>query len=82
MTVPVKALTEFVRSTPLLVQLVGAAAVFSSVEPLTIGIVVLGIHYADVHLRGVPGRDRRGAQGSVGGVPGALACRRGGPGRP
>ncbi|MEU2248762.1 ectoine/hydroxyectoine ABC transporter permease subunit EhuD [Streptomyces sp. NPDC019224] len=45
-TVPVKAVTEFVRSTPLLVQLVGAAALFTSVEPLTIGIVVLGVHYA------------------------------------
>ncbi|MGW1225176.1 ectoine/hydroxyectoine ABC transporter permease subunit EhuD [Streptomyces sp. NPDC001478] len=45
-TVPVKAVTEFVRSTPLLVQLVGAAALFTSVEPLTVGIVVLGIHYA------------------------------------
>lgn len=43
---PVRAVTEFVRSTPLLVQLVGAAALFTSVEPLTIGIVVLGVHYA------------------------------------
>ncbi|MCX4772399.1 ectoine/hydroxyectoine ABC transporter permease subunit EhuD [Streptomyces sp. NBC_01260] len=45
-TVPVKIVMEFIRSTPLLIQLVGAAAVFSSVEPLTIGIVVLGVHYA------------------------------------
>ncbi|MFI2432411.1 ectoine/hydroxyectoine ABC transporter permease subunit EhuD [Streptomyces sp. NPDC018693] len=45
-TVPVRAATEFVRSTPLLVQLVGAWAVFNTVEPLTIGITVLGIHYA------------------------------------
>jgi polar amino acid transport system permease protein len=45
-TVPVRAVTEFVRSTPLLVQLVGAYAVFDTVEPLTIGIAVLGIHYA------------------------------------
>ncbi|TRV81451.1 ectoine/hydroxyectoine ABC transporter permease subunit EhuD [Streptomyces sp. 130] len=45
-TVPVKAVMEFVRSTPLLVQLVGAAALFTSVEPLTIGIAVLGVHYA------------------------------------
>uniref|UniRef100_A0AAU3GYM6 Ectoine/hydroxyectoine ABC transporter permease subunit EhuD n=1 Tax=Streptomyces sp. NBC_01401 TaxID=2903854 RepID=A0AAU3GYM6_9ACTN len=58
-TVPVKVLTEFVRSTPLLVQLVGAAAVFSSVEPLTVGIVVLGIHYAaytsEVYRAGIDG---------------------------
>ncbi|WP_411079253.1 ectoine/hydroxyectoine ABC transporter permease subunit EhuD [Streptomyces sp. cmx-18-6] len=45
-TVPVRFVMEFVRSTPLLVQLVGAAALFTSVEPLTIGIVVLGVHYA------------------------------------
>ncbi|AWW39412.1 MULTISPECIES: ectoine/hydroxyectoine ABC transporter permease subunit EhuD [Streptomyces] len=45
-TVPVRAATEFVRSTPLLVQLAGAYAVFHTVDPLTIGIAVLGIHYA------------------------------------
>ncbi|OIJ86127.1 ectoine/hydroxyectoine ABC transporter permease subunit EhuD [Streptomyces monashensis] len=45
-TIPVRAVTEFVRSTPLLVQLVGAYAVFNTVRPLTIGIAVLGIHYA------------------------------------
>lgn len=58
-TVPVRVVTEFVRSTPLLVQLVGAAAVFSSVEPLTVGIVVLGIHYAsytsEVYRAGIDG---------------------------
>ncbi|MGW1024000.1 ectoine/hydroxyectoine ABC transporter permease subunit EhuD [Streptomyces sp. NPDC002577] len=45
-TMPVRAVTEFVRSTPMLVQLVGAYAVFPSFSPLTIGIAVLGIHYA------------------------------------
>ncbi|WP_406419739.1 ectoine/hydroxyectoine ABC transporter permease subunit EhuD [Streptomyces sp. NBC_00873] len=58
-TVPVRAVMEFVRSTPLLVQLVGAAAFFTSVEPLTIGIVVLGIHYAaytsEVYRAGIDG---------------------------
>jgi polar amino acid transport system permease protein len=58
-TVPVRAMTEFVRSTPLLVQLVGAAAVFISVQPLTIGIIVLGIHYAaytsEVYRAGIDG---------------------------
>ncbi|MEU0136629.1 ectoine/hydroxyectoine ABC transporter permease subunit EhuD [Streptomyces sp. NPDC006296] len=58
-TVPVKAVTEFVRATPLLVQLVGAAALFTSVEPLTIGIVVLGVHYAaytsEVYRAGIDG---------------------------
>ena len=61
-TVPVKAVTEFIRSTPLLVQLVGAAAVFTSVEPLTIGIVVLGVHYAaytsEVYRAGIDGVPR------------------------
>lgn len=58
-TVPVKAVMEFVRSTPLLVQLVGAVAVFPTVEPLTTGIVVLGIHYAtytsEVYRAGIDG---------------------------
>ncbi|MFV5994550.1 ectoine/hydroxyectoine ABC transporter permease subunit EhuD [Streptomyces sp. NPDC056231] len=58
-TVPVRAVMEFIRSTPLLVQLVGAAAFFTSVEPLTIGIVVLGIHYAaytsEVYRAGIDG---------------------------
>ncbi|WP_327246189.1 ectoine/hydroxyectoine ABC transporter permease subunit EhuD [Streptomyces sp. NBC_01320] len=58
-TVPVRAVMEFIRSTPLLVQLVGAAAFFTSVEPLTIGIVVLGVHYAaytsEVYRAGIDG---------------------------
>ncbi|MGW5196231.1 ectoine/hydroxyectoine ABC transporter permease subunit EhuD [Streptomyces spiralis] len=45
-TMPVRAVTEFVRSTPMLVQLVGAYAIFHTVKPLVIGIAVLGIHYA------------------------------------
>lgn len=45
-TVPVRTVTEFVRSTPMLVQLVGAYAIFHTVKPLVIGIAVLGIHYA------------------------------------
>ncbi|MET8327057.1 ectoine/hydroxyectoine ABC transporter permease subunit EhuD [Streptomyces sp. NPDC005181] len=58
-TAPVRTVMEFIRSTPLLVQLVGAAAVFTSVEPLVIGIVVLGIHYAmytsEVYRAGIDG---------------------------
>ncbi|MFF2407272.1 ectoine/hydroxyectoine ABC transporter permease subunit EhuD [Streptomyces sp. NPDC058092] len=58
-TVPVRAVMEFIRSTPLLVQLVGAAALFTSVEPLVIGIVVLGVHYAtytsEVYRAGIGG---------------------------
>lgn len=45
-TMPVGFLTEFVRSTPLLVQLVFAYLLFSGTPPLVIGCVVLGIHYA------------------------------------
>lgn len=59
LAVPVRAVMEFVRSTPLLVQLVGAAAVFSSTDPLVIGIIVLGIHYAaytsEVYRAGIDG---------------------------
>ncbi|MFF3793289.1 ectoine/hydroxyectoine ABC transporter permease subunit EhuD [Streptomyces sp. NPDC001981] len=58
-TVPVRGVMEFIRSTPLLVQLVGAAALFTAVEPLTIGIVVLGVHYAaytsEVYRAGIDG---------------------------
>ncbi|MFJ1823358.1 ectoine/hydroxyectoine ABC transporter permease subunit EhuD [Streptomyces sp. NPDC088178] len=58
-TVPVRVVTEFIRSTPLLVQLVGAAALFTSVEPLVTGIVVLGVHYAtytsEVYRAGIDG---------------------------
>ncbi|KIF69756.1 amino acid ABC transporter permease [Streptomyces sp. AcH 505] len=58
-TVPVRAVMEFIRSTPLLVQLVGAAAVFASTEPLVIGVIVLGIHYAtytsEVYRAGIDG---------------------------
>ncbi|MEX3102079.1 ectoine/hydroxyectoine ABC transporter permease subunit EhuD [Streptomyces sp. V2] len=56
-TFPLKAVLEFVRSTPLLVQLVGAYAVFTTVSPLTIGVAVLGIHYsaylAEVYRAGI-----------------------------
>ncbi|MET9584511.1 ectoine/hydroxyectoine ABC transporter permease subunit EhuD [Streptomyces sp. NPDC006539] len=58
-TMPVRVVVEFIRSTPLLVQLVGAAALFTAVEPLTIGIVVLGVHYAaytsEVYRAGIDG---------------------------
>ncbi|MER8084421.1 ectoine/hydroxyectoine ABC transporter permease subunit EhuD [Streptomyces sp. NPDC094048] len=58
-TIPVRVVTEFIRSTPLLVQLVGAAALFTSVEPLVTGIVVLGVHYAtytsEVYRAGIDG---------------------------
>ncbi|MGW9136928.1 ectoine/hydroxyectoine ABC transporter permease subunit EhuD [Streptomyces sp. NPDC055681] len=58
-TVPVRVVMEFIRSTPLLVQLVGVAALFTSVEPLTIGIAVLGVHYAaytsEVYRAGIDG---------------------------
>ncbi|MEU3985953.1 ectoine/hydroxyectoine ABC transporter permease subunit EhuD [Streptomyces sp. NPDC026672] len=56
-TLPLKAGVEIVRSTPLLVQLVGAYAVFTSIAPLTIGVVVLGLHYsaylAEVYRAGI-----------------------------
>jgi polar amino acid transport system permease protein len=45
-TVPVSAVTEFIRATPLLVQLVAAAAVFTSAQPLVVGVLVLGVNYS------------------------------------
>jgi len=56
-SLPVRAALEFVRSTPLLVQLMGAYAVFTSLSPLTIGVAVLGVHYsaylAEVYRAGI-----------------------------
>ncbi|WP_251150240.1 ectoine/hydroxyectoine ABC transporter permease subunit EhuD [Cellulosimicrobium sp. Marseille-Q4280] len=45
-TVPVGVVVEFIRSTPLLVQLVFAALLLPTVPTLAIGCTVLGIHYA------------------------------------
>jgi polar amino acid transport system permease protein len=39
-------LVDFVRMTPIIVQLIFAFFIFTNVSPLTIGIVVFGIHYA------------------------------------
>lgn len=39
-------LMNFVRMTPLVVQLLFAYYVFTSVPPLTLGIAIIGIHYA------------------------------------
>ncbi|MFD2793510.1 ectoine/hydroxyectoine ABC transporter permease subunit EhuD [Promicromonospora vindobonensis] len=45
-TFPVGFLVEFIRSTPLLVQLVFANLLFTQFPSLAIGCVVLGVHYA------------------------------------
>ena len=45
-TIPVGFLVEFIRSTPLLVQLVFANLMFTQFPSLAVGCVVLGIHYA------------------------------------
>lgn len=45
-TWPLGALTSFVRSTPLLIQLFAAWVLVPGVGALTLGIAVLGIHYA------------------------------------
>ena len=45
-TIPVGIFTEFIRSTPLLVQLVFANLLFTQFPSLAVGCVVLGIHYA------------------------------------
>lgn len=55
--VPLVAVVEFIRLTPLIVQLVFVYLLFPSVDPLTIGIWVLGIHYttymAEVYRAGI-----------------------------
>ncbi|MCM2430300.1 ectoine/hydroxyectoine ABC transporter permease subunit EhuD [Streptomyces sp. RKAG337] len=45
-TVPVRIVVEFVRSTPVMIQLFAVWVLVPSLDPLTIGIAVLGIHYA------------------------------------
>ena len=55
-------LVEMVRSTPLLVQLLFAYALISTMSPLAIGIAVLGLHYgcyiSEVYRAGVDGVPR------------------------
>ncbi|WP_341358428.1 ectoine/hydroxyectoine ABC transporter permease subunit EhuD [Georgenia sp. M64] len=43
---PVHAVMEFIRMTPIVIQLLFVYYVFSELDALTIGIAVLGIHYA------------------------------------
>lgn len=43
---PVRAVAEFIRLTPLVVQLLFVYYAFTGLSPLQIGIAVLGIHYA------------------------------------
>ena len=45
-TVPVGVLVEFIRSTPLLVQLVFVYLMLPSVPGIVVGCAVLGVHYA------------------------------------
>ncbi|MFI9102030.1 ectoine/hydroxyectoine ABC transporter permease subunit EhuD [Streptomyces fildesensis] len=45
-TVPVRIVVEFVRSTPVMIQLFAVWVLVPGLDPLTIGIAVLGIHYA------------------------------------
>jgi polar amino acid transport system permease protein len=58
-SMPVGAANEFIRQTPLLVQLVFAYYLFTQISPLQIGIAVLGIHYAtylsEVYRAGIEG---------------------------
>ncbi|MFE2428318.1 ectoine/hydroxyectoine ABC transporter permease subunit EhuD [Streptomyces sp. NPDC059373] len=43
---PLRAVVEFVRSTPVMIQLFAVWVLAPGLDPLTIGIVVLGVHYA------------------------------------
>lgn len=57
LAVPVHAATEFVRLTPIVVQLLFVYALLPSFTPLSIGITVLGVHYssymAEVYRAGI-----------------------------
>ncbi|MFI8256332.1 ectoine/hydroxyectoine ABC transporter permease subunit EhuD [Streptomyces filamentosus] len=43
---PVSGLAAFVRSTPVMVQLFAAWVLVPGLDPLTLGVLVLGLHYA------------------------------------
>ncbi|AYV25686.1 Arginine transport system permease protein ArtQ [Streptomyces sp. ADI95-16] len=45
-TLPLRVITDFVRSTPLMIQLFAAWVLVPGLNALTLGIAVLGIHYA------------------------------------
>ncbi|MDX2376843.1 ectoine/hydroxyectoine ABC transporter permease subunit EhuD [Microbacterium sp. LRZ72] len=53
----IKFIVDFIRMTPIVVQLLFAYYTFLDVEPITIGIVVFGIHYstymAEVYRAGI-----------------------------
>ena len=69
-TVPLRMVTEFIRLTPLVVQLLFAYFLLPQFSALQIGIVVLGIHYAtymaEVYRAGIDAVPR--AVGSRAGV--------------
>src|SRR5690606_34753888 len=62
-TVPLFGVTEFIRNTPLLVQLIfvwyGFAKLVGSTSPEVVGAIVLGVHYAtytaEVYRAGIDG---------------------------
>ncbi|MDX2647334.1 ectoine/hydroxyectoine ABC transporter permease subunit EhuD [Streptomyces sp. PA03-1a] len=45
-TLPLRAVVEFVRSTPVMIQLFAVWVLVPGLDPLVIGITVLGVHYA------------------------------------
>ncbi|MGD7707982.1 ectoine/hydroxyectoine ABC transporter permease subunit EhuD [Microlunatus sp. Y2014] len=58
-SVPIGAVVEFIRSTPLLVQLFAVFVIFNQLTAFQVGITVLGIHYAtymsEVYRAGIDG---------------------------
>lgn len=57
--VPVRVYVEFIRSTPMLVQLFAAYILIPQLNALTIGVAILGIHYStymsEVYRAGIDG---------------------------
>ncbi|WP_207632246.1 ectoine/hydroxyectoine ABC transporter permease subunit EhuD [Occultella kanbiaonis] len=43
---PVHAIMEFIRMTPIVIQLLFVFYTFTSVDGMTLGVIVLGVHYA------------------------------------
>ena len=63
---------EFIRSTPLLIQIFFIYFVFPEfglvLDAMTAGVLALGLHYAHLLLRSLPGRARQRPARPVGGV--------------
>ncbi len=74
-SLPTAGFVEFIRSTPLLIQIFFIFFVFPEfgiiLDAFTAGVLALGLHYGDLLLGGLPRRPRQHPARPVGGVDGA-----------